>query len=303
MSLIAIICALFAALCWAITPFVSHGISLSYGAVAAVRWRMITVFIALMILSLFWGSWSNVTLHHIIFLGLSGVIGIFIGDSLLFTSLRRVGPRRNAALYATNAPMAVFLGFIIGDVIAPLALLGCFIVFAGVVLACFYGRKASGKVHPFESSIGALSIAVMIGLGSALCQALGVVIARPVLDIAQGDDLHIINATAIRVGASVACFMLWRVIQPSTTKPLKPIDMHGFGQICLSGLVGMGIAMPLFLLALRYGDAGIVASLASTSPVLVLPILWLLTKQMPHLYAWLGAMLTMIGSVFIFIFQ
>lgn len=300
MNMIALYAALAAAFCWALSPFFSHHVSIIYGAISVVRWRMIIILCGLMIASLFLGSWSLVTWQHIIILGLSGIIGIFIGDSFLFAALRRLGPRRNAALYATNAPMAVFLGMFIGEHIGLWAMIGCLIVFLGVVLACFFGKKPTGKTHPFEKDIGTATIAISLGLGAALCQALGLLIARPVLDIIQGNDLHIVNATAIRIGASVLCFILWRLCHPQSARPLEKITYKGFAIIGISGLIGMGIAMPLFLMALRYGDAGIVASLASTSPVLVLPILWIITKEMPRLLAWVGAFLTIIGTAIIF---
>ena len=41
----------------------------------------------------------------------SGLIGIFLGDTLLFFALRRLGPRRTGALFAMNAPMAALLGW------------------------------------------------------------------------------------------------------------------------------------------------------------------------------------------------
>ncbi|GAL37292.1 metabolite transporter (DMT) superfamily [Vibrio maritimus] len=39
-----------------------------------------------------------------------------------------------------------------------------------------------------------------------------------------------------------------------------------------------------------------VALLSSTTPIMVLPLLWIYTKQRPNKYAWLGAAFAVIGT-------
>ena len=54
--------------------------------------------------------------------------------------------------------------------------------------------------------------------------------------------------------------------------------------------------MTLILYALRYGDVGMVALLSSTTPIMVLPLLWLHTGSIPNKSAWVGAFLAVIGT-------
>lgn len=53
----------------------------------------------------------------------------------------------------------------------------------------------------------------------------------------------------------------------------------------------MAVGMTLILYALREGNVGMVALLSSTTPIMLLPLLWIYTKQCPNRYAWLGAIL------------
>ena len=64
-------------------------------------------------------------------------------------------------------------------------------------------------------------------------------------------------------------------------------------------MVGMALAMSLLMYAYGAGNAGIAAILSSVSPVLVLPVLWLVTRKPPTAAAWLGALLCVCGTVFI----
>ena len=69
----------------------------------------------------------------------------------------------------------------------------------------------------------------------------------------------------------------------------------------ISGFLGMALGMSLLLIALQNGDAGIVATLSSTSPIMILFLLWMLTKKIPSLGAWLGTIIAIIGTSLIFI--
>ena len=63
----------------------------------------------------------------------------------------------------------------------------------------------------------------------------------------------------------------------------------------------MALGMSLLLIALQNGDAGIVATLSSTSPIMILFLLWILTKKIPSLGAWFGTIIAIIGTSLIFI--
>ena len=56
---------------------------------------------------------------------LSGLIGIFLGDLLLFTAVGRLGPRRAGVLFALNAPIAALLGWLVlGETLNAVAVAG-----------------------------------------------------------------------------------------------------------------------------------------------------------------------------------
>ena len=69
--------------------------------------------------------------------------------------------------------------------------------------------------------------------------------------------------------------------------------------VAFNALLSMGIGMTLILQALKQGDAGMVAMLSSISPVVVVPLLWLVYKRRPALGAWLGAVMTVGGTILI----
>ena len=78
---------------------------------------------------------------------ISGLIGIFLGDTALFGSLKRLGTSRAAVVFALHAPMTVIMGwFLLGKHLEVFTLIGCGIVTTGVIIAIL-GRKNHEKNH------------------------------------------------------------------------------------------------------------------------------------------------------------
>ena len=84
-------------------------------------------------------SWNTINIEYLNIIIVSGVIGIFLGDTLLFMALQRIGPRRNNILFALAAPFTVLLNIVLlNQVMNLLNLIGCIGVFCGVVIAIMY---------------------------------------------------------------------------------------------------------------------------------------------------------------------
>ncbi len=57
--------------------------------------------------------------------------------------------------------------------------------------------------------------------------------------------------------------------------------------------------MSLLMAALAHGNVGIVSTLSSMTPVVILPMVWLRSGRPPSLNAWLGAGLAVVGTALI----
>jgi drug/metabolite transporter (DMT)-like permease len=241
------------------------------------------------------GAVQQLSLSQCAVLAASGLVGIFIGDTALFATLNRLGPRRTGVLFATHAVFSAACGYWLFDEHLGLqALAGGVLVLAGVMMAIALGRRKD-ETHAWEANRGSFGTGVALGLLAALCQALGSVIAKPVM-LTGVDPLA---ATAVRVSATcLAQFaLLWsgfasaRSIHKPTLKTLAHVGLIGF--------IGMGLGMTMILQALRYGEVGMVAILSSVTPVLVLPLLWYQLGRAPAVGAWMGAAFTVMGTALV----
>lgn len=289
--------ALAAALCWSLGGLLSTTPARTLGAVRFNRLRLIIVSLTLIAMSLGRGGWQTLNSQAIWVLILSSIIGIFIGDTLLFATLKRLGPRRTGILFTTNAPFAVIIGYFFLDEILPfMTVIGCLLIMAGVFLAVIYGTKGHQK-HPFEMIEGSIRAGVIFGLLSALCQAISVIIARPIMT--TGVDA--LSASALRVVISALAIITFQFLKrPKDSHPVKPLTAMLFIQTGLSGILGMALGMTFLLFALTEGEAGLVSTLSATSPIFILPILWVVTREKPAPGAWIGAILAVFGVACIF---
>jgi drug/metabolite transporter (DMT)-like permease len=192
-------------------------------------------------------------------------------------------------LYTTWAAFAAVLGYaILGETLSLVKVLGIGCVVAGVWLAILF--RQAGKPAASEETHGSLPAGVLFGLLSALCAACAVLLARPVM--AAGMDPAL--ATAIRAAVALPGLIALSRL-PGFREP-APVTAAIALRAAASGLLGMGVGMTLVLFALAGQSVGIVSTLASTTPVVILPLLWWTSGVRPAPAAWLGAACAVIGA-------
>ncbi|MBB4408090.1 DMT family transporter [Agrobacterium radiobacter] len=285
-----------AATCWAITGLLAAGPAGRLGALAFNRTRQLFVAALLGVYMFASGSWRELQPEALSSLLLSGFIGIFVGDTLLFTCLNRLGPRRSGILFALNAPIAALLAWaVLGEQLPASAITGIGLTLSGVLLAILFGKRKA-QLHEWESVKGSLWLGVLFGLLAALSQAVGSLIARPVM--ATGIDP--LAASMLRVGVAALCLTALTMLPIEAVRPRGPMTRSLFLQTAFTGIIALAFGMTLLLFALSGGKVGIVSTLSATTPVIILPLLWLRTREVPAPGAWAGAALVVAGMALMF---
>lgn len=297
MEYLAAFAALGAALSWAIASLFAADASRAVGGLAFNRTRLCMVTVMLILMTSLWGDWSSLSWSDATLLIVSGLVGIALGDTALFTCMQRLGPRRSSLIFALNAPMTLILSLaLLSETLTLISGTGIFLAITGVYLAIIYGKRRS-QLHVWEETEPPLWLGVGIGLLAALGQALGLIIIKPVME--AGTDP--MAAATVRAGISAVAmlFTLWLPFQMFRAKARLTFRL-GFG-MAMSGLLGMAVGMSLLLYSIEHGDAGLMAILSATSPVMILPLLWWRTRESPAPMAWVGAVIATAGVVLTFI--
>ena len=284
------VAALGAALCWTFAAFIAGDLSKQIGGITFNRLRNVGVFFVLLIFVSFAGLWETFRVADLGIILISGFIGIAIGDSFLFCAMQRIGPRRSELLYACNAPISVILGiYILGESLNFIEVIGIIIISLGVLAAIKWGKPKSSNVHRWEITEGNIMIGIGFGLIAALGQSIGSIIIKPVLDNGANPML----VSMMRVGVSALFLTIMFYVR--NVEPVQTITNKHRALATLNGILAIGIGVSLLLYAYSVGGIGIASILSSTQAVMMLPIIWLKTKQRPTLGAWIGAILVVVG--------
>jgi drug/metabolite transporter (DMT)-like permease len=284
-----------AALCWAVGSLFSAAASSRMGAFAFTRWRLMFAALLLGTLSLWSGQWQQLDTAALWWLGLSGFIGIFVGDTALFACMNRLGPRRCGLLFATHALFSAALAWVLlGESLWGWTLVGSAVLISGVMAAIAWGRR-DDENHDWERTRGQLRTGIALGLLAALCQSVATLMIKPLMST----GLDAVSASAVRTSVALAAHLLllwsgWR-----QALMLQPLDLRTAWNTAASAWIAMALGMTLILLALRDGQANLVGIFSSITPVLLLPLLWGVYRRRPASGAWAGAALVVAGSALI----
>lgn len=287
--------ALVAAATWAGSSLLSATAVARMGPFSFSRWRMTFACLLLWGMTLATGSWRSLQLDGAGVLALSGLIGIFVGDTALFACMNRLGPRRSGILFATHALFSAVLAWLfLGETLSGWGLLGSALLVGGVMTAIAFGRRET-ESHQWETTQGRLVIGIGLGLLAALGQSVATLMLKPLMQT----GLDPVAASAVRMSSSMAAHLLllltgWRLVQ--ATQSPRWVDL---GYTFASAALGMTLGMTLILKALQHGSAGMVGMLSSVTPVILLPLLWWVYRRRPAVGGWIGAVLTVTGCALI----
>ncbi len=233
-------------------------------------------------------------------MGLSGVVGLGIGDSGLFAAFVVIGPRRSVLVMALS-PIFTSAGafLMLGEVISTLAIVGISTTLFGVVVVIMEAEERSGD-EPVSKKLKGYG--VILALVGAIGQGVGLVFAKRGIYSDPTMALNPLSATLMRLilGAlSVWVVMLLAGKLPALRDAIK--SRGGILQTTAGAFVGPFLGITLSMVAVSYTETGIAQTLMSLMPVLIIPVVWILYKQRTSWRGILGAVVAVIGVAILFL--
>jgi drug/metabolite transporter (DMT)-like permease len=189
-----------------------------------------------------------------LWLSLSGIIGLSLGDTFLFQSLLSVGPQL-ATLLLSLAPIfgSTIAWIFFGEILTVLQVTGIVLALAGIAWVVLSHEE------PLDTPHGHTRRGVLFGILGALGQAVGLVLSK------QGmvGDFSPFQANAIRMLAAVIFIWLWAAFDGKasatfTTLREKP---QAIRLLLVGAFVGPVLAVSLSLLAVQQAEIGVASTL------------------------------------------
>lgn len=265
------------------------------------RWQMLSAFLMTASVSLVIEGWRSIGVLQFWQLAGSSVAGNAIAGAAFLGSIYTLGPRITALFFSLTAPIALMLGYVtFGETVSATQALGIVAVLSGVVLAIGVPNVGSGKPSLRTTAPGdrVASMRVVKGLALGLIlaagQALSGLLARP----AMAAGVEPFSAMALRTGIGTLFFFGISAL-PLGVGVRAPFELHTVGMVVAAAFFGTAVGTTLLLAALHSGNVGIVATLSSMTPIVILPMVWLRTGRIPSVKAWIGAALAVTGTALI----
>jgi len=233
-------------------------------------------------------------------MGLSGVVGLGIGDFGLFAAYVLIGPRRSVLVMASSPIFASVGAFLmLGETFPPLVVLGIAVTLTGIIVVLLEREEEpEEKVEVGKRKNWGVFSAVIAAMG----QGFGVVLSKKGMYLGVSVAMNPLSAAFMRM--TLATLFLWTCALllgklPELHKTVK--DKGGMKYTAAGALTGPFVGMTLSMVAVAYTEAGIAQTLMSLMPVIIIPLLWVIYRERTNWRGIFGAVVAVIGVAILFL--
>ncbi|MBI3159631.1 MAG: DMT family transporter [Chloroflexi bacterium] len=291
--------ALATSICFSVGPTFFTIAGRAVGSVVVNRMRLVFAVILIALAhAIFVGSpfTLNAAPDRWFWLGLSGIIGLVIGDAGLFQALVLLGPRLTLLIFAISPVLSALLaGLFLGERLGGIQWLGIGITLAGVAWVVFE------KENTVKQAMTAR--AYLVGIGFALLGALGQAGGLVTAKLGFYGAFPTLSGQLIRMFVSVIVLWLLTLMQGRARHTLEAMRSHpqALRAILVASFVGPFLGIYFSLVAIQHAPVGIASTLMSLQPVIMLPMGALIFKEHISPRAVVGTFVALAGVAVLFL--
>jgi drug/metabolite transporter (DMT)-like permease len=227
-------------------------------------------------------------------LGLSGIVGLTLGDSCLFQAFVLIGTHLSMVLLALVPVFGTLIAWIfLNETLSPIEIGAIALTVSGIILVVLKKRDSKTAINRRQYTVG-----ILYGIGGALGQALGLVIAKKGL----GGDFPGLSATLIRVLIATVAIWLFTLVRGQAKYTLHKLSSKKANlSIAAGAFGGPFLGIWLSMVAIKWTHIGIASTLMALSPVLLLPVAYRIFKEKISFQSIIGTVVAVVGTAVIFL--
>ncbi len=299
-----LIFALLATLSWSLCIFPFTQAARRLGSVPLNHFRLLLAVILLGAASLmidhkgFTELFQKEMLGPWFWLGISGIIGLTIGDHFGFAMYAILGPRIGSVL-TTFAPAASLITgfFILDERLSLIGISGMLITVLGVIWISL-NRYERDKIP--DHGHGSIRDGIFYGLLAAACQGAGLVLAKKGMmdQTGMAENIHPVHATLIRLLIATSSLFIYTVMRGrfrEVTTAIVQNRNNGLLYASAGTLFGPVTGVSLALYTVIYLKASVAQTIFSLVPVLALVISMIFFREKISMRALIGVITAIMG--------
>lgn len=234
---------------------------------------------------------------NLLWLGISGLVGLVLGDTLLFAAFNRIGTRLSMLVITLIPVISSILAWVILDQkLTSIQSAGILITLAGIVWVVS-DRKNGAAAATVKSNYFR---GVLLAIGSAFFHSLGNISAA----LGLAGNIPPISGHLLRVGFSLLILLIWMGIRRETRQTAhelkaSPVTLK---YIFFGAVFGPMLGSGLMMYALANTGVAIASLLNSLSPIWLLPVGRYLFKEKVGIRAVVGSLVAVLGVIVLLMF-
>lgn len=288
---------------WSITgiQFTLAGRRIGSAAVNRTRLALAVVYLSMAHLALN-GQWWPVGAgaESWFWLGLSGIVGLAIGDAFLFQAYVVIGPRRSQVVMTTVPVMSTVLAWLFfGEALTGAELMAMTLTLFGVAWVVAERRNSHSRISfAGDDNRRIYLVGVLLALGGAAGQAGGLLLSKKGLE----GGFPPLSATVIRMVVAAGAIWLLALLRgqaPATIRALH--DRRALALIAGGAFTGPFLGVWNSMIAVQNAPVGIAATLMALSPVMLIPLSRHFFGERVTSRAVIGTLIALAGTALIFL--
>ncbi len=291
------IAAFFTAISWSFTSIFFSNASKEIGSVRVNRLRLLVSTIILLIAHfLIFGEPVpySASREQWFWLGISGIIGLALGDAFLFQAYVHIGPRLTTVIMALDPVFSAIIAWMwLGEKLTLMEIIGIVITVFGVGWVVLERQNGNG-IHTRKD----LVLGVLCGIGAVLGQAIGFVLSKKGLE----GNFSPLSGVLIRILIATAVMWILAALQGKIKKTLEGLSTSSARNNVVAGsIVGPTLGVWLSMVAVQLIPVGIASTIMATRPIMMLPLSkWFYSEQITN-RAIIGTIIALVGVATIFL--
>ena len=224
----------------------------------------------------------DATAYNWFWLAVSGIVGFFIGDLMLFKSYSVIGSRTASLIMSLHPMMTAFIGWILlSEVLSFKSIIAIIISLAGIMIAIF---NTNMKLNiPFKG--------FLLAFTAALGQAAGLILSKKGIG-----DYDAMAATQIRAIFGFVSFAIFITVLGRWGKVKTALkNKEGMKAATIGTVFGPFVGVSLSLFAIQHTQTGIASTLMALVPVLIIFPSSIMFKEKITARQVVGAVISLIG--------
>ncbi len=227
---------------------------------------------------------------------LSGLVGLVIGDLMLFKAYVLIGSRISMLILSLVPPITAFFGWLILDeTLKGQQIIAMLVTLIGICIVLL-SKKQPDALQQNKKKQRKNIIGYFLAFGGAIGQSGGLVLSKKGMG-----NYDAFASTQIRIIAGIIGFAiiisfakLWKktFIGMKNASAMKSISLGAF--------TGPFLGVSFSLLAVQFIETGIAATLSSLAPVIIILPSMLIFKEKIHVMEIIGAIISVIGVAIFF---